>query len=1199
MERQNPMNFRSLFRQNRSRSRSRYAASIPTAAARLEQLEDRTLLAGNVTAQFLGQHAFINGDRADNSVEVLIDGDNVVLRGSDGTTINGSSNDFVLAANSSSLPGSLVASLSSGNDTFVVNGVTVGRDLLINGQAGDDLLVVSTTTVGRNLSIWGAAGHDNIVIDASRIGRDAGIAGFGGDDDIVIRDTTIVDDLVVRGHSGHDVILLDGALVGDKSLLAGGSGADNILIQGTSQFFDRMRAFGGAGGDNIEATSGVVFDGLKRRSFSGFTADAGTIASRITDPSTGAIAAAEAAVTDATAANTLSLSVDNASFSENAGNGAATLTVTRSAADTTADLVVSLAATPAGQTKLTLAQSTVTILAGQTSATVAINAVDDTVPDSDTTVTVTATATDFSAASATITVTNNDTQTLSLTAASSSFAEDTGSATTTGSATLIDVTVSRDGDTTTDLVVTLASSNSTRLTVPSTVTIPAGQSQQTFIATSLPNILVEGADTLVRIEATATASTTGELDLTLVDNDAPALSATFSAPTISENGAVSTGQTTLTVSRNTPTTSDLVVSLSNDNVNRLQLASTTLTIPAGSTAASILVNGIANSEVDGDVSVGITVTATDFADGGAEIVVLDDDTAALGLSINSGSTVDEGVGSISATVARNTVSLAGDLTVGLTVVGDSRLVLPAATVTIPDGQQSVTFTMTVVDNQLVDATGLVASITASATDFQSSSATVTVTDNDTATITLQPASSTIDEDAGASATTLTIERNSVTEAETVSLIYSSSLITGPTTVSFDVGQSSAVITLAVTDNDSFNSNADVNITAQAPGRADVTTTIAVTNDDVLNLTTDISSNFSVPTILANVTRDNTFTVTGFTEPGATVQIESNGDGQFNDQSAIAATDGSYSFDIPLTHTDANNGLNAFQVRSVLPTEGVDKVSEQILVHLAIGTVIRFGINQDLNQDGTNEFFDVELLDTDAPNTVANFLSYVNDNSYDNVLAHRSVPGFVVQGGSFTVSNSVVSPVATRSAIAGEFDAANSNIDGTLSMALTGAGPDSGTSGWFFNLDDNSTLDGDQHTVFGRVIAGGIDVLRFINQNIDTIDLSLITGQPGLLDTTPVVQSPLTTLSGTSSLTVDSNVIQGTDTQFTTQLQVGSVILDPFGNQLIVTAITSDTEMTVDLEASRSETGVPFTLLNLPADDDYVIFSNIGEILDQV
>jgi hypothetical protein len=166
------MNFRTLFQncqsRSRLRSRSRLAARRTFAAASLEQLEDRTLLAGNVTAQFLGQSAFINGDAADNSVQVLVDAGNVVVRGVNGTTVNGGTNDFVLATNTASLSRSVFASLSAGNDTFVINGVTVGRDLFVDGGAGNDLLVVSAANVGRSLMLWGGSGNDDIMIDASR-----------------------------------------------------------------------------------------------------------------------------------------------------------------------------------------------------------------------------------------------------------------------------------------------------------------------------------------------------------------------------------------------------------------------------------------------------------------------------------------------------------------------------------------------------------------------------------------------------------------------------------------------------------------------------------------------------------------------------------------------------------------------------------------------------------------------------------------------------------------------------------------------------------------------------------------------------------------------------------------------------------------------------------------------------------------------
>ena len=165
------------------------------------------------------------------------------------------------------------------------------------------------------------------------------------------------------------------------------------------------------------------------------------------------------------------------------------------------------------------------------------------------------------------------------------------------------------------------------------------------------------------------------------------------------------------------------------------------------------------------------------------------------------------------------------------------------------------------------------------------------------------------------------------------------------------------------------------------------------------------------------------------------------------------------------------------------------------------------------------------------------------------------------------------------------------------MALTGAGPDSGTSGWFFNVGDNSSLDANQHTVFGRAIAGGINVVETINQ-VSTADLRDIVGQPGLLNETPLIRNPADQLTGTVNLTQDSNVLTGNGTQFTTELRVGDAIGVSLNEPVIVTSIISDTELTVDLEVNASETGVAMARLT-PQDEDYIIFSDIGTLLDQI
>jgi cyclophilin family peptidyl-prolyl cis-trans isomerase len=118
---------------------------------------------------------------------------------------------------------------------------------------------------------------------------------------------------------------------------------------------------------------------------------------------------------------------------------------------------------------------------------------------------------------------------------------------------------------------------------------------------------------------------------------------------------------------------------------------------------------------------------------------------------------------------------------------------------------------------------------------------------------------------------------------------------------------------------------------------------------------------------------------------------------------------------------------------------------------------------------------VQLYPDVAPQTVANFLNYVNSGAYQNSIIHRSVPGFVIQGGGFQVQNSSIIATPTNAPVVNEFHI--SNTRGTIAMAKLGNNPNSATSQWFFNLADNSnsldsggnptTSDGG-FTVFGKI-----------------------------------------------------------------------------------------------------------------------------------
>jgi cyclophilin family peptidyl-prolyl cis-trans isomerase len=129
--------------------------------------------------------------------------------------------------------------------------------------------------------------------------------------------------------------------------------------------------------------------------------------------------------------------------------------------------------------------------------------------------------------------------------------------------------------------------------------------------------------------------------------------------------------------------------------------------------------------------------------------------------------------------------------------------------------------------------------------------------------------------------------------------------------------------------------------------------------------------------------------------------------------------------------------------------------------------------------------EVELYDQEKPATVQNFIRYVESGRYQDMFAHRLVPGFVIQGGGFTLTTNTISAIPTYPPVANEFGIGQrfSNTRGTIAMAKLGGDTNSASSQWFFNLVDNAFLDApdtnNYFVVFGRVIRG-TNVLNLFN-----------------------------------------------------------------------------------------------------------------------
>lgn len=140
-------------------------------------------------------------------------------------------------------------------------------------------------------------------------------------------------------------------------------------------------------------------------------------------------------------------------------------------------------------------------------------------------------------------------------------------------------------------------------------------------------------------------------------------------------------------------------------------------------------------------------------------------------------------------------------------------------------------------------------------------------------------------------------------------------------------------------------------------------------------------------------------------------------------------------------------------------------------------------------------FSLELFDDVAPGTVANFLNYVDSGRYDNVVIHRSILGFVIQGGLLSIDDqqNTVSRIVTDPNIVNEFSI--SNTRGTIAMARVGGQVNSASSEWFINAGNNSSLDSVDggFTVFGRVLDDGMDVVDAINALFTTTVFFTVAG----------------------------------------------------------------------------------------------------------
>ncbi len=154
-------------------------------------------------------------------------------------------------------------------------------------------------------------------------------------------------------------------------------------------------------------------------------------------------------------------------------------------------------------------------------------------------------------------------------------------------------------------------------------------------------------------------------------------------------------------------------------------------------------------------------------------------------------------------------------------------------------------------------------------------------------------------------------------------------------------------------------------------------------------------------------------------------------------------------------------------------------------------------------DGNHTSFGSFVMQTDAehaPKTVENFLAYVDSGYYVGLTIHRVAPNFVVQGGGYEADYKTRH--TARDPIPLEATLEERNVQWSWSMARTSA-PDSATSEFFINLQDNTNLDptgpNTGYAVFGHTISGLETV-----EKMTTVEAGQSFGAGGFYPKVPIV-----------------------------------------------------------------------------------------------
>lgn len=342
------------------------------------------------------------------------------------------------------------------------------------------------------------------------------------------------------------------------------------------------------------------------------------------------------------------------------------------------------------------------------------------------------------------------------------------------------------------LVVTLASSDPTEADVQQTVTIPAFQATATFNIAAIDDDLGD-FDQSVTLTALAPGQIGASANLTVLDDEINYFTVSIAPSSMPENGGTATGTVTRFVLDNS---APIIVTLTSNDASEATVVAT-VTILANQNSATFPITAVDDVIRDATQNPVITASAAGMSSGSASIAVTDNEIDTIGLAIVPGS-ISESGGTATGTVTRFVGNNLSPLVVNLSS-NDATEATVSATVTIPAGQNSATFTVTGVNDALRDFNQPVI-VTATASGVAATTANVTVTDDELDILAFTFPTTFMMENGGSILVTVIRTVFDNTAPQVVNLLSSDTTeATVPATVTILGGDNSATFTVTAVD----------------------------------------------------------------------------------------------------------------------------------------------------------------------------------------------------------------------------------------------------------------------------------------------------------------------------------------------------------------------------------------------------------------